>query len=175
MPRFVLFLLVLLASCGNPRGVPIQINLNTPEEHELADPWIKELNKLAGCDWVFGPGKVWFDNKVELKMSTWLIEKARKVDNDPDIVGYWDGEAIVMMDKEQEPGKAKDIEALIFLHELGHAVGLEHSQFPTSWMYKEVSWTLSPHDAAWQFVSALGAPHSMWSICDQVNKARNEN
>lgn len=154
-------LALFLLACA-PRGVPIQVLTTSDDEAAVAQPWIDELNVIAGCQWIYGNGDVGFDNHIGYIQSDALIDAAGVTDSGYRTLAYWDGQRIVMRSRETDEA-FRDFESLIFLHELGHAVGFEHSGVEGNWMNAALNYELAPAEAARQFVAALGP-----GLCEEV-------
>ncbi len=155
-------LLTLVTACGHARELPFQINADTPEELAQAAPWIAELNAQAGCQWIYGPDEVMpFKNSIDMVFDSKLL---RTYETGRQLAGFFDFAGILIMEgsgEEKWPGYRD----LVFLHELGHVVGFEHSEDKKSWMYDGLHYGSDPHVSANQMIAALGGGHH---LCDRV-------
>ncbi len=164
------FFLCLLAACGSQ--IPIQVVTHKTDVQAFVSPIIDKLNETAGCKWIYKADEIMtVNNPVDLLMSTSAIEAYRKTGPEHAQAGgfYLNGH-ITMMDLEtaaQFNASWKNTQSVIFMHELGHAVGFGHSSDKDNWMYPEVDFNFTTEKAEKQFIEALGGPKK---LCEDVKE-----
>lgn len=149
----LIILLMLMAAC-RPQMLRF---LASPELFDLVKEESKLLNEEAGCKWIDEEFDVVTEHRdivVHGLSEDDVIYECGQI-----AWGCFQFGDIYMIDhlgwKEHFRFHEDRAKRLVFLHELGHAMGLEHSKDLTNFMTKNVQLELSPEEARKQLVEAI--------------------
>lgn len=161
------FALVLLAACGDAMGAPpydvvIVGDATAIDEEQLAIA-VKRWNEPVGGGLLVYRGKVGrpADGRVNVFLNAdQALNNGKCIRRNPGLDSVGD---VVRLDIHAGPAEDGTFLRVVLMHELGHALGLEHEKDPASVMYSPAGtdqlsaadvarvrklWSLEPTDAA---------------------------